>query len=399
MNRQSTGSTPIDPNVVAIESVDKLQRYTITRRVTLVGAVVDLLLGVSKIAVGQLAHSQALVADGVHSLSDLMTDFMVIWAAKHASRGPDAGHPYGHQRIETLASIVLGILLCVVALGIAYDAIMTLVKGETLPTPGVTALVIATLSVVSKEVIYHYTMRAARQLQSELLRSNAWHSRSDAFSSVVVIVGLLGTMFGYVFFDAVAAVIVAAMIAWIGGQVIVNGARELVDTAPDPGLVDEIRKVACSIEGVADIHDVRTRRMGSDILLDGHVLLQEPKISVSEGHQIGEAVRNKLKREFSDLSDIVIHVDAEDDKSYQQSAHLPLRGELLKDLQKSFSGVPGAKSIKRTVLHYLDGGVRVELWLTLDEFADMTQAKHTADALRLAGQTDPRVRTMDILFV
>ena len=153
------------------------------------GSVVDLALGVAKIIVGKLAYSQALVADGVHSLSDLVTDFMVIWAAKHASRGPDAEHPYGHQRIETLASIVLGILLCVVAVGIAYDAIMTLVKGGKLPIPGVIALAIAAISVVSKEAIYHYTMRAARQLQSELLRSNAWHSRSDAFSSVVVIVG------------------------------------------------------------------------------------------------------------------------------------------------------------------------------------------------------------------
>lgn len=375
------------------------QRYAITRRVTVVGGVIDLLLGVVKIVVGQLAHSQALVADGVHSLSDLVTDFMVIWAAKHASRAPDAEHPYGHQRIETLGSIILGILLCAVAVGIAYNAVATLLKGAAPPEPGVAAMAVAILSVLSKEAIYHYTMRAARRLQSDLLRSNAWHSRSDALSSIVVIIGLAGAMLGHGYLDAVAAVVVGVMIAWVGADVIIRGSRELVDTAPNPELVKEIRSAARQVEGVADVHDIRTRRMGSDILLDGHVLLTEPRASVSEGHRIGEAVRKKLKDEFRDINDIIIHVDAEDDEAYQRSAHLPLRNEIIETLKTSYVDIDAAATLKRIVLHYLDGKLRVELWMDLDKYADIEQARRAADELRRATMTDARVNSVDVVFV
>jgi cation diffusion facilitator family transporter len=374
------------------------ERYATVRRVTLVGAAVDFALGVGKIFVGAAVHSQALIADGLHSLSDLVTDVMVIWAARHASRAPDASHPYGHQRIETMAAVVLGLVLVLVAGGIAYDALAKLVRGDAGATPGAWSLAIAAASIVSKEAIYQYTARAARRLDSDLLMSNAWHSRTDALSSLVVIAGLVGAMLGYPAFDAVAAILVAGMITWIGWTITRNGARELVDTAVDADQTRQIQGVAIGVEGVGGVHDLRTRRMGSDIVLDGHILLAEPTVSVSEGHRIGESVRRHLKKSFPNMHDITIHVDAEDDQAHQRSAHLPLRAELLDRLKRYWEDVPGADSMVKTVFHYLDGGVQVEAWLPLSGFEDIGQAQQAAQRLRESVASDPDIQHIDILF-
>ena len=202
-------------NSQTITSNNHDPRYAEVRKVTLIGSVVDLLLGVSKIIIGYAAYSQALIADGIHSLSDLATDFMVIFASKHASRDADEEHPYGHGRIETVMTVVLGAALILVGIGIAYDAVNRLFVPETIVIPTMMAVVVAIISIVSKEIIYHYTMRSARRLRSNLLRANAWHSRSDAISSVIVLIGLIGAMAGLFYLDAVAAVAVAFM---IGGR-------------------------------------------------------------------------------------------------------------------------------------------------------------------------------------
>lgn len=373
-------------------------RYETVRRVTLIGSVVDLSLGMGKFIVGVAVNSQALVADGLHSLSDLATDLMVIWAARHASREPDASHPYGHQRIETMASLVLGLVLVMVAGGIAYDAIINLVRGDATPTPGAWSLAMAVLSVVSKEAIYHYTARAARRLNSDLLMSNAWHSRTDALSSLVVIAGLVGVIFGFQSFDALAAIVVAGMITWIGWKITRNGAMELVDTALDPKLTHEIRNEAMKVEGVKDMHDLRTRRMGSDIVLDGHILLTEPTASVSEGHRIGEAVQKRLKKAFPNMHDITIHVDAEDDQAHQRSAHLPMRSDLLVQLSDCWADIPQADSVVKTVLHYLNGGIQLEIWLSLRRFDDLAQAREVERQLRAAAGTIQDIQSIDILY-
>ncbi len=188
----------------------------------MIGAVIDFALGIAKIVVGIIGHSQGLVADGVHSLSDLATDAIVIWAAKQGTREADSEHPYGHERIQTVATVLLGLALIAVAIGIAYDAISRLFHPESLAAPTTLTLIVAAISIIAKEGIYHYTIRVARRIRSKLLTANAWHSRSDALSSVVVLLGILGAMAGLSYLDAVAAVIVAAMIAhvawrlWVG---------------------------------------------------------------------------------------------------------------------------------------------------------------------------------------
>ncbi|MGA8262443.1 MAG: cation diffusion facilitator family transporter [Arenicellales bacterium] len=374
----------------------KTERYRATRRVTVIGAVLDFVLGVTKIATGYLAGSQALAADGVHSLSDLATDFMVIWAAREASRGPDANHPYGHQRIETLGTIVLGIVLAVVAIGIAWDAAQSALAGKT-STPGMAALIVAAVSVFSKEAIFRYTMKVADRLDSGLLRSNAWHSRSDALSSVVVIVGVAGSMLGYGHFDALAAIVVAVMILWVGGRMTWRGVEDLVDTGVHPGKVREIEQTANEVHGVRGVHDLRTRRMGNEIYLDGHVRV-DPKLSVSEGHRIGEAVRHRLRNEFNDITDITIHIDAEDDEAYQKSAHLPLRKDMDALLNEYWAHLPEASLIKRKTLHYLGGKLHVEVHLPLEAFSGVEQAAEAAARLRQAIAGDPRIEHVEVLF-
>ena len=364
---------------------------------TAIGAGVDLVLGTVKIIVGHLAHSQALIADGVHSLSDLITDFLVIWAAKQASRKPDAAHPYGHQRIETVTSILLGLMLAAVAVGIGIDAVLIMLHREDLNLPGIWALVIATLSVLLKEIVYHYTLRAAERLNSDLLRSNAWHSRSDALSSIVVIIGVAGTMLGFTYLDAAAAVVVAGMIVVVGGKLVWNGIKELIDTAVESEQVDAILATVREVEGVEDVHELRTRRMGGDIYLDGHVLVT-PQLSVSEGHRIGEEVRARLKQRFADMADITIHIDAEDDTAYQRSAHLPLRRELEQELKDCWAGLPEADAIECLVVHYVDGSLQIETWLPLSRFDDIAAARQAATRLREAAMYHAHITRVEVLF-
>jgi len=337
-------------------------RYRDIRKVTLVGAVVDLLLSIVKIFIGLTAASQALVADGIHSLSDLATDFLVLFAAKHAQRKADDEHPYGHGRIETVATVVLGVSLVLVAIGICYDAVLRLMEPERLLHPGWMALLVAIISVISKEVIYQYTARAARRLRSNMLHANAWHSRTDAISSVIVVVGLLATMAGYPRFDALAAVAVALMIAKIGWDLLWKALQELIDTALDPEMVEQIRNTIMAVDGVRTCHMLRTRHSGSDALVDVHILV-EPGLSVSEGHQIGEAVRARLMAGVEEVSDVTVHIDPEDDELASPCDRLPLRDEIMRRLQDHWRPLGIDSRTRKVVLHYLDGKVNVEVFL------------------------------------
>lgn len=173
------------------------QRYRDVCKVTLVGSALDFMLGVTKVGIGWLTNSHALIADGIHSFSDLLTDAMVLYAARQAHRAPDEAHPYGHGRIETLAVVSLGLILIMIAVGIAYTAVQRFFDPAVQLDFGIIAMLVALASIVSKEWIYRYTVAVARRLRSEMLMANAWHSRSDVFSSIVVLVGIAGAVMGY----------------------------------------------------------------------------------------------------------------------------------------------------------------------------------------------------------
>lgn len=373
------------------------ERYATMRRVTLLGAVLDLVLGVAKILGGLWTHSQALVADGVHSLSDLATDALVLYAAKHAHVPPDAEHPYGHARIETAASAALGTVLVLIAAGIALHAVESFLNPRPLLVPEAAALGFALFSVVSKEAMYHYMMRHARRLMSPLMGANAWHTRSDAISSLVVIIGVGGSMAGFAYLDAVAALVVAGMVGRIGYRVAKSGMMELIDTGlPAPQLA-ELRRVILSVDGVSDLHQLRTRRMGGRVLVDVHVILSNPRISLSEGHQISEAVRQVLTRAIDEVDDVTVHVDPEDDDAFVP-APLPTRRELLSRLEERFQVIEEASRIQRVTLHYLDNRIHLELELPLSLLREGAGAERLKRAFARALEKDADVAGVRLVF-
>jgi cation diffusion facilitator family transporter len=362
-------------------------RYREVRKVTVVGGVVDLLLGIVKIVVGMTGNSQALLADGVHSLSDLATDFLVLFAAKHSHREADEEHPYGHGRIETVATVILGVALALVAIGICYDALHRMREPDLLGHPGMLALLVALVSVASKEIIYHYTVRAARRLRSNMLHANAWHSRSDAISSIVVVIGVAGTMYGFTYLDAIAAAAVGLMIAKIGWDLLWKSLQELIDTSLEEDKVAAIRSAILGVAGVRALHMLRTRRSGSDALVDVHILV-DPGLSVSEGHMIGEHVRTRLIGEMDDVSDVTVHIDPEDDEVASPCNGLPLRDEIMRSLEKRWEKLDPVPDIEKVVLHYLDGKVHVDIFVSpLD--MDLIGREKLADMIRKsAGKVD-----------
>ncbi|HSH31036.1 MAG TPA: cation diffusion facilitator family transporter [Thiohalobacter sp.] len=373
------------------------ERYREIRKVTLIGSVVDFALGVAKIVVGMIAHSQALIADGIHSLSDLLTDFLVIFAAKHAHREADACHPYGHGRIETLMTVALGVSLILVAGGIAWDAGRRLFHPDLLLQPGMMAMLVALISVLAKEAIYHYTMRQARRVRSNMLRANAWHSRSDAISSIVVMVGIGGTMAGLPYLDAIAAVLVGMMVAKIGWDLSWSSARELIDTALEEDEVQQIRDTIREVGGVRELHMLRTRRSGSDALVDVHVQV-DPRLSVSEGHQIGERVRQALLKDVEVVTDVTVHVDPEDDSRASPCDHLPLRSELLGQLHRNWAGIPELEQVQEINLHYLNGEVHIDVVLPLELDQGRDAARALVEQLKQRAATVTDVGRVRVLF-
>jgi len=374
------------------------KRYRDVRRVTLVGSAVDLLLGIIKIVGGWLGHSHALIADGVHSFSDLATDVLVLYAAKHAHAEADEDHPYGHARIETAATVGLGVALIAVSLGVVYDGVTSLMNPQALVVPEAWAIGIAALSVVGKEAIYHYSMRYSRRLNSELLRANAWHSRSDAITSVVVIIGVGGALLGLTYLDAVAALVVALMIGKIGYDVAKSSVSELIDTGLDPEELDGIRDTIQLVDGVESLHLLRTRQMAGQVLVDVHLILRDPRVSVSEGHQISETVRAVLMRRFENIADVTVHIDPEDDEHAAPGKHLGLRDQVMQRLQARWQRVPAARRIRRVNLHYLNGRIHVEVELPLELAADAEQAAATARDLSAAAAGDADIADVRVLY-
>ncbi|NVK42441.1 MAG: cation transporter [Oceanospirillaceae bacterium] len=334
------------------------------RRVTLIGSALDAVLGIAKIIFGMLAHSHALVADGIHSLSDLATDFMVILVLKLAHKEPDQDHPYGHARFETLGTVMLGGLLIAVAGAMAYDSVSIMLSGQFLATPGWAALVVAAASIISKEWIYRYTLAAGKRLKSDLIIANAWHSRTDAFSSIVVLIGIAGTMLGASWLDALTAVLVALLVAKIGWDLCWKSVKELVDTALPEDQVREIEDAVHGVDGVISVHSLKSRLMGGQSLLEMHIQV-DSHLSASEGHYIGDAVVRTLKRRFDDIDQIIFHIDTYNDDEQLFCSTLPTRVEVEETLQQAMSAIAPELRWEALTLHYVHA--RIELEVKMDK--------------------------------
>ena len=242
------------------------------------------------------------------------------------------------------------------------------------PIPHLYTLIIAAISVLSKEVLYHATKKVALLIKSQMLEANAWHHRSDAISSIIVFIGIGGTYLGYPLLDVVAALIVAFMIAKIGIDLAKQSVQELVDTALDPETTERIRQAILTIDDVRQLHMLRSRRMGQHALVDVHIQVS-PRLSVSEGHHISEMVENKLKQGFDEINDVVVHIDPEDDEAAASCSHLPLRSELLMALHHAWQDINEFAHIDDVTLHYLNGSVSVEASMPISKLASISEAE------------------------
>ena len=324
--------------------------------------------------VGYVGNSQALIADGIHSLSDLITDVLILVAAKQSEQAADEGHPYGHDRIQTLVSLALAGSLCVVATVIIWDAVTRIWTPESLLQPGFWPLAVAAISVLSKEGYFQYFVRHPSATTSRMLHANAWHSRSDALSSLAVIVGVAGVLAGFTWAEALAASVVAGILLVVAFRIGREGAEELIDSAASPVLNAKMKKTILSIEGVRDTHELRTRRMADKVLADVHIRV-DPLISVSEGHRIGDEVMDTLKARFPEVGDVIIHIDPEDDIANNVFSKPPMRSVIEAEINTNLQRLgnkfdtPFTLQPKNIVVHYLDEGCQVEIWMNMPDEA------------------------------
>lgn len=278
-------------------------------RATWLSILGNALLAVFKLWVGILTRSQALVADGVHSLSDLLSDGIVIIGLKWGRKGEDRDHHWGHARIESIAAMVIGLILMVLAAAIAYSAVLAIVHHRT---TNVTALTIgvALVSILVKEWLYRYTIAVGRQIGSRAMVGNAWHHRTDALSSVAVLIGC-GAVYinpDWHIADALAAIVVAGFIGKVGVRLIWETFKEVVDTAPDPEVVRQVMEQASDVNGVRQVHDIRARCAGQQVFLEIHVVV-DPNVTVRDGHAIAKQVEHRLIRAIPEVTRVITHVD------------------------------------------------------------------------------------------
>ncbi|MEF7614511.1 cation diffusion facilitator family transporter [Aquincola sp. MAHUQ-54] len=282
-------------------------RAAAASRSTWVSVGVNVVLTALQLAVGMLAHSQALIADAMHSLSDLLSDFVVLIAGHHGRKAPDADHPYGHARFENAGSLVLGGLLLAVGAGLLWAALGKLQAPADIPRVHVAALWMALLTLAAKELLFRYLLGVAKRLRSSLLAANAWHARSDAASSLVVAAGIVGNLLGHPLLDPVAAAIVGFLVARMGWRFGWNALSDLMDRGADATEVEALRATAAATPGVRAVHDLRTRRMGDLLVVDLHLEV-DASLTVEAGHAIAVAVHDRVMAAHPVLH-VMTHVD------------------------------------------------------------------------------------------
>ena len=332
------------------------------QRVAIVALAINALLTVGQIVIGLFAGAFSLVADAAHTLSDLVTDALVLVAGRHSGNPADQRHPYGHARIETVTSLLLGLVLGGVGLGFLWSSGLRLQHMDQLPALHPAALLMALFTLAAKEGMFRYILASARRLQAPMLETNAWHARSDAASSLVVAAGIGGSLAGYPFLEPLAAAIVGFLIVHMGFQFALKAARELIDTGLPEEELARLRRTILDTPGVINLHDMRTRRMANRVLCDAHVQV-EPRLTVSEGHRVSDSVYLRVRAAHPEVQDVLVHIDPEDDADLQvvPPGPPPERAEVLATVG-DLLGANGPKP-KRVQIHYLGDRIDVEVLL------------------------------------
>ncbi|MGD8538913.1 MAG: cation diffusion facilitator family transporter [Candidatus Aminicenantes bacterium] len=277
------------------------------RSVTLWGAFLNVVLMILKIVTGLLIKSSALIADGVHSLTDLATDLIILLGARLSSRPADETHPYGHRKFDTIASQMIAFFLVVIGFGFVFSAGTAIYRREV-NYPGLLMLIVALVSVISKETIFHITRKVSRLTHSAALYANAWHHRSDSFSSMAVLIGGIASLLGWGYADHMAAIIVGIMIMGVAGKIFYDNLIELTEHSADKKSIQTIEKILSQAEDISGWHALRTRSLGGELFLDCHVIV-DPNLTVLESHKIIDRIEEQIKRELLKPVNILIHID------------------------------------------------------------------------------------------
>jgi len=288
-------------------------RSKAAHRSTMVSVYVNVLLSGLQLAVGIVAKSQALIADAIHSFSDLIADGIVLWANKYSTKAPDDDHHYGHRRYETAATFAVGAILVIVGLGMVWNGINKLQMADSLPTVGVIALPVAVVAIIVKESLFRYMLSVARRVKSTMLVANAWHARSDAASSLVVSVGILANLVGVPMADILAAMLVGVMIFRMGWKFSIEAFHDLTDRAVDEDTEQKIKQLITSTPGVLGLHDLKTRKMGDMIWVEVD-LEMDSNLTIKEGHDIAVEARKRVMDTLPVL-DVMTHFDPVDIKT------------------------------------------------------------------------------------
>jgi len=332
------------------------------QRATMVAIITNATLSIAQVVIGLFANAFSLVADAAHTLSDLVTDLLVLLAGRRGADPADTNHPYGHGRIETATTLLLGGVLAAVGIGFLWSSGLRLQNMEALPELHPAALVMALLTLAAKEGLFRYTLAAARRLNAPMLEANAWHARSDAASSLVVAAGIGGSLAGYPFLEPLAAAVVGFLILHMGLRLAWKAVRELIDTGLSEEELARIRQTIEQTPGVIGLHDMRTRRMADRVLCDAHVQVA-PRLTVSEGHRVSDAVYLRVRSAHPEVQDVLVHIDPEDDGDLQTvpPGPLPERDEVVAMVHVLLG--TSAIEPKRIQIHYLGNRVDVEVLL------------------------------------
>ena len=296
----------------------KTNRQNAIIRVTLLGAVVNCLLTIAKIAAGLIGKSAAMVADGVHSLSDLISDFVVIIFARISSKEQDEEHKYGHGKFETLATLIVSLMLLAVGVKLIVsgaESIVRFINGKALPQPKMIALYMAAVSIAAKEILYQITAKVGRRVESQAVIANAWHHRTDAISSIGALIGIAGAIFlgnKWTVLDPIAGCIISVIIFIVSIKMALGAINELMEVSLPKEDEDEIHKLITSVEGLNDVHELKTRRNGQSVIIDVHVVVN-PDLTVAVAHEMTEKAERLLKRRFGNRSQIYIHIEPSSD--------------------------------------------------------------------------------------
>ena len=360
--------------------------------VTWVGLLTNVALALLKAVAGIFSNSAAMIADAGHSFSDVLTDIVALWALRMAQTPKDKNHPYGHGKFETIGALFLALMLIATGIGIAIHAFE---KVEHREIPGNLALGVAIVSILLKEALYQVTSHIGKRNHSRMLIANAWHHRSDAISSVVALIGIGGAQWGFPVFDPIAGILVAGWIIKTGLTIGYNSVKELSDEAVEEGLLPALKQALNQIEGVEKYHDLRSRRMGSSVLVDLHVQV-DARLSVSAAHQIGERVRMVLLEQNPQVNEVLVHIDAEEDIDESHPALMRPQTEIETDIRQNLQHIPEIKGISHILCHFLQERLSVQIEIVVDPRLRVFEVQNIARKARLRVEKIDDVHTADI---